>query len=241
MQSLRQQPVGPDAQLYVDQFGRAILYLQPTPVRNGDLLVTDDINASEPVWRPLEFCAYVMERHHQVLECRDPNARRRWVLSLHKGMVWVDGIQHHRQTNVPSTVTALPFPAQLLLRRVLEDPATGTRIALYGDPNAPLNKRVQVRVGQRGRPTEWHAARVTGVSADARYVHTLLGTLDLEAGLWRKTFMQPLPLTSHGLPAEDEWGAPLTHSLTPDSTRALLALCALIVGLVLGIALGYAL
>ena len=230
MQSLRPQPVGPDARLYVDEFGRAILYLQPTPVRNGDLLVTDDIvrpgrsgapwSSARTSWSDTTRCSSAVTRMPAGAgSC-----------SLHKGKVWVDGIQHHREKNMPSIVAVLPFPAQLLLRRVLEDPATGTRIALYGDPNAPLNKRVQVRVGQRGRPTEWHAARVTGVSADARYVHTLLGTLDLQAGLWRERAMEALPLSAHGLPEEDEWGAPLTRSLTPDSTRALLALCALIVG-----------
>jgi hypothetical protein len=204
------------------------------------VLVTEHFGATEPIWRPLEIHVHVMERHRQVIECRDPNARRRWVLHRHRDVVSIDGIEHHREQSMPSTVTVLPFPDQLLLRRVLEDPDTGTRIALYGDPNAPLNKRTRVRVGQRGRPTEWHEARVTGVSADERYVHTLLGTLDLQADLWRERFMEALPLSAHGLPEEDEWGAPLTRTLTPDSTRALLVLCALILGLVLGVALGYA-
>lgn len=241
MPSLPQQPVGSDAQLFVNPFGEAILYLQPMPSRNGDLLVTDDIGAPNPIWRPLEFTAYVMEPHNQLLECRDPHARRRWVLRLRGGAVWVDGVEHSLSQFGMRMITVLPFPEQRLLKCVLENRETGTRIALYGDPNVPLSRRAWIRVGDRARPNRWNWARYARVSSDEQVVETELGTLELGPCLWRKGVLHEVSRRAHGLPPEDEWGQPLARTWSADSTWALLALGTLILGIVLGVALGYAL
>jgi hypothetical protein len=225
------------ARLFVSRHGSAILYRVPLPQRDGDIAVTDDLHVAEPVWRKLVIAIPFGESARHALRYGDPSTQTAGWLRLEDGVLWYRDAAHFATVPRITHVRIAPFPPRMTARLVGEIPETGARVAVLSDPDRPLAATVRVLRGDRARPTDWEPVQVGGV--DGSTVATAAGLVDLRSRAWDGWRLRLVPEDDWGLDIMDAWGKPLpAHTGDVQARWALVALAALLVGLILGIGLG---